>query len=150
MELICFLEERFGWEFNREDFDDRFLLQKYVFFAQELGYPTDYSYNVYIFGAYSPDLTEDYFDGAIDGGDFQSEIADDFDTEAFDSLIFGREPEWLEIASTAMIFYQEYQLLSEEERRKKVVAKTSEEKGVPQRKARSILDELEGEGLLNG
>lgn len=42
---------------SKETFDDRLLNQKKVFLLQELGVNLGYSYNWYVRGPYSPDLT---------------------------------------------------------------------------------------------
>lgn len=146
--FLEFLEEEFGWEFNRPEFDDRFLLQKYVFFAQTLGYPLDYEYNVYIFGAYSPGLAQDYYERFVEPQESIENIAPTFDAEVFTDLVDSRDSEWLEIASTALLFNDRYSGFDTDRRRRKVIEKTADEKGVERSIVRTILSRLERLGLV--
>ena len=43
--------------YSLETIDDRILLQKKIYLAQDIGLPLGYGYSWYIHGPYSPDLT---------------------------------------------------------------------------------------------
>lgn len=146
--FIDYLREEHEWQFNREEFDDRFLLQKYVFFAQELGFPTDYSYGVYVFGAYSPDLAQDYYDDEIgQRRGFESAIKQ-LDESTFQDVVHDKPAEWLEVASTLVLFEKRYHYLMPQLRREKIIGKTMDEKGVSKREVLAVLNELEELAIL--
>lgn len=61
-ELTKQLEERgVNLEFGIENFEQRLILQKLVYILQEFGVPLNYSFNWYMHGPYSPELTSDAF-----------------------------------------------------------------------------------------
>jgi len=61
------LAEVTGRKFDAGDFWSRFRIQKAVYLLQASGYPSrsQYRFNLYLRGPYSPDLAKDYYD--IDG-----------------------------------------------------------------------------------
>lgn len=149
--LLDFLGENLGWEFDRKDFDDRFLLQKYVFFAQEMGFPTTYSYNVYVFGAYSPELAQDYYSEDLDQRSPAGEFMEGFRSGDFLALIDSKSNEyrWLEIASTLVTFYKRYHYLDEDRRLERAKDKTARDKNATDATVESVARKLSQYGFFN-
>lgn len=140
------VEEEFGWSFNRDEFEDRLLLQKYVFFAQRLGLKTDYDYNVYVFGAYSPDLAQDYYSDEILENN-QAIGVDSFPMDDFRKMVRGKGPRWLEIASTLELFLERFDDKPESERKELAIKRTMEEKEATEKTVSNILTQLENSAL---
>ena len=63
--LLYLLMKELGADARLETFRDRLLLQKGVYLLQALGIPTDFSYNWYIRGPYSPGLTQAAFEEVV-------------------------------------------------------------------------------------
>lgn len=145
--FLDYLEDRLGWDFDTEEFEDRFLLQKYVFFAQRLGLETDYEYNVYVFGAYSPALARDYYEESGNGSPVDIPIS--FDEDRFRSLIRNRDSRWLEIASTLVLFFERYSTLPFDQRKRKAIEKTMDEKDATEKTAEGVFRTLASEGLIS-
>ena len=112
-ELAAFahsLEEELDWEFDHEEFDDRFFMQKYVKFAESFGYDSPYSYGIHLHGPYSPMLAEDYYDQ-----EFHEELEETeaglayFDLDGFVDFIEGKSQEYLEVAATVKAIYDRYE-----------------------------------------
>lgn len=137
-EFLDYLQDELGWEFDRDSFDDRFKLQKYIFFAQKMGLDSNYSYNVYVFGAYSPELAQDYYSNQLSQQDFSETLDEDFQSEDFTELIHGRDPRWLEIASTFLLYNEHYDHLEQEDRLNRAIQKTMDEKEATETVVRSI------------
>ena len=85
-------------------FDTRLRIQKYVFVAQRLGLDTSYRYGRYIYGPYSPRLTEDYYRLAKNPAAYEAEsgrsLPGRFRRDAFLRTVKGRNSKWLEVATT--------------------------------------------------
>lgn len=96
------LREDLGWEFEREEFDDRFRLQKYVILAEEFGFDHNYNYGIHLRGPYSPALAEDYYEELPELSD---EHPEGFDSEGFAGFVDNRDKEWLEIAGTLRAYF---------------------------------------------
>lgn len=146
--FLDYLGEQLEWEFDRDNFDDRFLLQKYVFFAQRLGLQTEYGYNVYAFGAYSPELARDYYSSDLNQSGAATDISEQLDSESFDELVRSREPRWLELASTFLLYYEIYSFLEEDDRRQKAIEKTMDEKEATEHTLNSIERRLRDIGVI--
>ena len=63
--LLQLLMKRLDVDSRLATFRDRLLLQKGVYLLQECGMPTDFSYNWYLRGPYSPGLTEAAFEQVV-------------------------------------------------------------------------------------
>lgn len=136
-EFIDFLKEELGWSFDVKKFDDRVLLQKYVFLSRFFGYDLGYYYNMYLYGPYSSDLANDYYN--LPPGKERSEKYLDWDKkEDFINLVKGKKRRWLEIASTIMSL-REYGYVGEDLRKKVAEIKNEDEDYV-----KKVYKELEG------
>jgi hypothetical protein len=60
--LITYYHELFNAPVDMQNFEDRLLLQKRVYFLQEFGIPFEYSFGWYIRGPYSSELADDGFE----------------------------------------------------------------------------------------
>lgn len=87
-----------------EGLDTQLRIQKYVFAAQHLGRDTEYEYNEYRAGPYSPDLTSEYYRLADHPASYEAESGEpmpgQFRTDDFLSTVSGRDDQWLEVAAT--------------------------------------------------
>lgn len=90
-------------DFNKNWFNHRLKLQKYVFIAQRFGFRTDYDYSLYIHGPYSSKLADDYY-GISDFTD-REPMALDY---KFIRLVKNKSEEWLELASTILMIKERY------------------------------------------
>ena len=102
--FIGFLEDRLGYQFKvEEEFDKRFRLQKYVFFARFFGLDLGYDFNLYMHGPYSPELAKDYYE--LSRRRVRPEGADlprSFKAEEYVRLLLNKDDEWLEAAATIL------------------------------------------------
>jgi len=89
--------------FNKNRFNHRLKLQKYVYIARNFGFKAPYNYSLYIHGPYSSSLADDYY--AID--DFQNEESIELD-ERFVKLVKDKSEKWLELASTVIMIRKRY------------------------------------------
>jgi uncharacterized protein YwgA len=107
--FIKFLEDKCCFVFNVNRFDHRIKLQKYVFIAKMLGWDiSHYSYNIYMRGPYSPDLTVDYYELANHQIQLENyeQLLPRFDTDKFTKTVEGKDIEWLEVATTLLSVYK--------------------------------------------
>ena len=146
--FLDFLGNSLNWKFNREEFDDRFLLQKYVFFAQKFGLDSDYSYNVYVFGAYSRELAQDYYSEELSQQTNADDLSDSFRSEEFVDLVRNRNARWLEIASTLTLYYDRFQNLDAEKQRSTSLEKTMQDKNATRNTVEAIERSLSDRNLL--
>lgn len=84
-----------------DGFKARFNIQKCVFVAQHFGLGTNYLYNRYKHGPYSPSLTKDYYAFAEDGLEDDG-LEVNYDKEACLDVVKNRDKNWMEIATTIM------------------------------------------------
>ena len=106
--FIKFLEDKdlMRFEMIRDgdaQFSNRFRIQKYVLLAQRLGLKLPYEYDIYLYGPYSTQLTDDCRDLARDRTDYKQvdgRLDDSFDEDRFLRATRGKTKTWLEIAST--------------------------------------------------
>jgi len=127
--FIEFLKDRCGFKFDVNSFDHRIKLQKYVFIAKFLGWEHGYSYNIYLKGPYSPDLTKDYYTLSGDSTSFEygrySDYLPELNMERFISVIDGKDTSWLEVATTMLSLYKRYHnTLGSEELKKYLLERT--------------------------
>ena len=85
-------------------FENRFLIQKYVFLAQKFGLGLQYDYDIYTCGPYSSALTKTYYSIAKSGNVHLlangSPLGESFDAEGFLEAMRDKDKRWLEIATT--------------------------------------------------
>jgi Uncharacterized conserved protein len=107
--FIEFLKHRCGFTFNKDDFDHRIMLQKYVFIAKFLGWNHRYSYNIYLRGPYSPNLADDYY-SLSDPTPFENynDYLKDMDLDEFKNVINEKDIPWLEIGTAILSLYDRY------------------------------------------
>lgn len=60
--IVTYYQELFNAPINMDTFENRLLLQKRIYFIQELGIPFEYSFGWYIRGPYSSELADDGFE----------------------------------------------------------------------------------------
>lgn len=149
-----FLREKWGFEFNKNNFEDRLKLQKYVFIARFLGLNHGYAFNRYLRGPYSPDLARDYY--ALAGLD-ESKRAEDyscrlgnFNGEKLLDIIGGKSSRWLEIAATILSVWDDYRrAMRGEELKTRVMDTVNDIKSLATReKISEIFTELENKKVL--
>ena len=80
--------------FDKNRFNHRLKVQKYVYLARCFGIRTSYTYSLYIHGPYAPSLAHDYY--AIDN--YRDNAPLNLD-ENFVKLVKGKSEEWLELGS---------------------------------------------------
>jgi uncharacterized protein YwgA len=86
---------------SEEGFVNRLRLQKLVFIAQEsFGLNFGFTYSIYRYGPYSPQLANYYFSGDFGFAPLWYTLPDSFDQTRFLSLVSGKDEPWLEIAAT--------------------------------------------------
>lgn len=104
--LVGFLKSLKGEDvidFNKDRFNHRLKLQKYVFIAQKLGFPTNYNYSLYIHGPYSTSLADDYY--SIEN--FENVRPRKMDRQ-FIKLVKNKSKNWLELAATIIMIKERY------------------------------------------
>jgi len=143
------LGEELGWEFDVEEFDDRFRMQKYVFLADAFGFEHEYDYNIHLHGPYSPPLAEDYYEDGLDEMTPSASGLNSFDHDEFVELVEDREKEWLEVAATIKSLHRRYSTppgaMDPEE---DVIRRTLDLKDVSEERAREIYETLESRDVL--
>jgi len=96
--FLKILKEELGFDFNIKSFNDRVLLQKYVYLAKYFGWEHSYLYSLYIRGPYSSNLADDYYNPDIDCFGF-AELGN-FNKSDFMSFVENHDIFWLESAAT--------------------------------------------------
>lgn len=140
-DLVAYFEEALGWEFNVEEFDDRFKMQKYVYFAREYGLDVPYEYNIYRHGPYSPALAEDYYE--ISGTGDADRGAGMFDSDSFERLVKDRGNDWLEIAATIQQMERNFKAFKPpKDTPEKIIKRVANMKEEPEEKVKHIYEEL--------
>ena len=97
------LEEADILTFNKNLFNNRLKLQKYVYIARHFGFEMPYTYSLYLHGPYSPSLADEYY--AIE--DFQNAKPAELDTQ-FIRLVRNKSEKWLEYATTIIMIRERY------------------------------------------
>lgn len=82
----------------------KFRIQKFVFLAKYFGWNNSYSYNIYIHGPYSPVLTDDYYSNDL--FDYMPLEITDLDFDSLKSFIRGKSRDYLESATTILLYKQ--------------------------------------------
>ena len=90
--------------FNKihSDFNFRFKVQKFVYFAKYFGWSNSYNYNIYYHGPYSPELTIDYYSANL--FEQPSSVIYGFQLDSFKHFIENKSRKYLEAASTILYF----------------------------------------------
>lgn len=90
---------------TEEHFKNRFKIQKYLFLARYFGLEVNYSYNIYRYGPYSPELAEDYYSLARNKELYDKvdkQLPASFEKSKFLELVKDKDTKWLEIAATLL------------------------------------------------
>ena len=77
-------------------------IQKFVFLAKYFGWNNSYSYNLYRHGPYSPVLTEDYYSNDL--FEYTPLEISDLDFDSLKSFIRGKSKDYLESATTILLY----------------------------------------------
>lgn len=107
-DFVSFLEDHNLIDFSviqdeEGGFVNRLRMQKYVYLAKYYGLDLGYSYTMYRYGPYSPDLTAAYYSLSDDANPHTvHEMPVSFRTGEFVNLIYGKDENWLEIATTLL------------------------------------------------
>ena len=145
--LLSTIEEALDWEFDREEFEDRLRMQKYVLFSDAFGVDTPYSYGIHLHGPYSPTLAEDYYDEDFDRLRTEAPATADLDVDGFRELLRGRSTDWLEYAATIKRLHER---VDENAFGKydEVIERTCDLKDISVERADEIYDELLRRGVV--
>lgn len=108
--FIKALEDANILKFNKNRFNHRLKLQKYVYIANLYGLRANYDYSLYIHGPYSSELADDYY--TIE--DFSNEEPMQLDRR-FINLVNGKTERWLELASTIIMLNKRYPTITRED-----------------------------------
>lgn len=84
------------------DLNFKIRIQKFVFLAKYFGWNNSYSYNLYRHGPYSPVLTQDYYSNDL--FDYVPLEISDLDFNSLKSFIFGKSIDYLESATTILLY----------------------------------------------
>jgi uncharacterized protein YwgA len=93
---------------SEEHFNNRFKIQKYVFLAKYFGLDLGFNHSIYLYGPYSSDLADAYYDLAEGKSESphnnmdSSGLPASFNTHAFLEYVGGRDADWLEASSTLL------------------------------------------------
>ncbi len=107
--FIQFLEDENLVKFDidgegERQFENRFLIQKYVFLAKKFGLDLPYDYDIYTCGPYSSALTNTYYSMARNGNVYlladNSSLGASFDVEGFLKAVRDKDKRWLRAATT--------------------------------------------------
>jgi len=153
--FLKFLEKKLGFDFNKDSFDDRLRLQKYVYIARFLGLDHGYRFSGYLRGPYSPDLAKDYYtlsesdELKVSKEDYLHSL-ENFNAEKFLDIVSEKSSRWLELATTVLYFWEIYRSVhSGEELANRVIDKVSQIKSRASRdEVSEIFAELERKGVL--
>lgn len=95
--------------FNKNLFNNRLKLQKYVFIAKKFGLRLPYNYSLYIRGPYSSSLADDYYEIQDYHDSDTIEMNDDFFR-----LVKNKSEVWLELAATLLMIRERYGSINDE------------------------------------
>jgi uncharacterized protein YwgA len=90
---------------DKEGFENRLRLQKYVYLVRHYGLDLGYHYGIYRYGPYSSALASDYYALAEDVTRYELELGrhlPPFNVNGFFNLVSGKSTNWLEIAATLL------------------------------------------------
>lgn len=104
------LEDKDILSFNKNLFNNRLKVQKYIFIARKFGVKLPYKYSLYIRGPYSSSLADDYY--KIEN--FQ-EYEPLIINEDFFNLVRNKTEKWLEYAATLIMIRDRYAQITDEQ-----------------------------------
>ena len=112
--LVRFLGLSVEGLLNLDSFDSRLRVQKAVFFLKHLGVKpfTDYEFNMYLRGPYSPTLAQDYYrlrgvePTSVELGDKQ---------EVLLKWFMSHDSDWLEVSSSILSIRETYPKIDDKE-----------------------------------
>lgn len=149
------LEDRGLLEFDilnddEDSFTNRFLIQKYVYLARCFDFNMGYHFGMYLHGPYSRGLADDYYElaemRAYDERQYRDLASEDLNgilSETFFEFVGGKDPEWLEAATTLLSLRPHF------DDRKLLIERTANMKShIPEHRIESILKTLEEETLV--
>lgn len=132
-------EEGIIKRFNINTFEHRLKLQKYMFIAKYLGISdfSEYDFNEYMRGPYSPNLADDYYEIEKKGLNINKEFDLDFyiwlknsrEFKALVGLVKNKDSRWLEVAATMVDFSS-------------TVKRKAEREGFSEEEVREILESI--------
>lgn len=153
--FIYALEDRELLEFNimgddERSFSNRFMIQKYVYLASHFDFDMGYHFGMYLHGPYSRGLADDYYElaemRAYDERQYLDLASEDLNgilSETFFEFVGGKDPEWLEAATTLLSLRRYF------DDRNLLVERTANMKShIPEHRIESILRTLEEENLI--
>jgi len=107
--FLEFLKDDMDFDFDITRFNNRFRLQKLVFFAKSFGWDNDYHYSVYVRGPYSSDLADQYYHMTRTVELIPSTpLPATFNRKKFSSFLTDRDDQWLEAAATIVSMTESY------------------------------------------
>uniref|UniRef100_A0A7C4VV97 DUF4065 domain-containing protein n=1 Tax=Fervidobacterium pennivorans TaxID=93466 RepID=A0A7C4VV97_FERPE len=129
--IVNNLRKNLGLKLDLKEFENRLRLQKYVFLLKKFGVDLGYSYNMYFYGPYSPDLAKDYYNLP------ETKEEEELPRE-FYNLVKGKSSRWLELATTLIMIKDGFKSFDEE----KVIQNVAKSKSESPKKLRKIYNEL--------
>jgi uncharacterized protein YwgA len=140
--FLAFLRERINFNFNRNSFEDRVRLQKYVHVAKFCGLDLGYKFVAYLNGPYSYELVDDCFKADAESCGFTG--LDSFDSEKFVRAVKGRDLAWLIVATTILSVKENNPGISED----RLVEIAAEIENVGENDVKKIFFELRTTSML--
>jgi uncharacterized protein YwgA len=138
---------------GERSFDNRFMIQKYVYLARYFNLEMGYGFSMYLHGPYSRSLADDYYDLAIDeameaefgpGSVSRTSDLNGLQVNTFFEFVNGRDREWLEAATTLLSLSRHFT-----DRRRLLERTTNMKDHIPEGRIESILRTLEKNGLVS-
>ncbi len=107
-ELLIGLVKRFYPDFNMRDFENRLKLQKIIYILQDRGLNLGYTFDYYLYGPYSTDLTRSAFQVKDFGSVRIPHFTDPDKEQKFKEILSQLNPykndvKWLECASSILL-----------------------------------------------
>jgi uncharacterized protein YwgA len=135
---------------DESSFANRFMIQKYVYLARYFDFDLGYNFGMYLHGPYSRHLADDYYNlaeiRAYDETKYLDLASEDLNgilSETFFEFVGGKDPGWLEAATTLLSLKPHFN------DRKLLVERTANMKShIPEHRIESILRTLEEENLV--
>jgi uncharacterized protein YwgA len=118
--VLAGLVKRVYGNFNMSTFQNRLILQKFVFLMRHFKIDLGYDFSLYLRGPYSPDLARDAFQVESWANVSKVQFEDSKSEEQFNKCVLFIEKKktdtnWLEIQSTLSLIKQSHKNLSDEQ-----------------------------------
>ncbi|MEM3594689.1 MAG: hypothetical protein QXS27_08150 [Candidatus Jordarchaeaceae archaeon] len=136
LHFLAFLKEELNFNFNKDSFEDRIKLQKYVRIAKLFGLDLGYRFNLYLRGPYSPDLASDYY--GLSGPMPELARLDNFDSKKFLKMVRDKDTRWLETAATIISVKDNNPGISDD----RVIAIVAEIKNIGEEEVSEVFSEV--------